>query len=540
MPDPGEIRAVTRGAQRRQLGALELRAEAEAAGKREVEGIGVPYGEVVELWPGLRESFAPGSVDADGALLFWRHIEPIGRVLEQEHRDNGWWHRSRVSETLSGEEALTLARDGVVRSFSVGFEPKEWTETRDDDGGITITHTKVKVREVSLVPIPAYENAQLAEVRQRNERTTEAMPPETMTTEEALTDVRAQLGEYGRKLELLAAGGASSSGAQHPALAFRTFGEYVKAAAAGDERALELHKLATRAITTPDVAVPMDSWVGNLAELMAARQPIARSFILRDDLPAEGMGVEYWQLGDDTTAVAEQALEGDDLAYGELGLTADRAPVRTFGGWSQISRQAIERTPVAMLDTVFSALALKYARAIELAVRAVFTASHTAALAGTANRVTMTAPYGTADAGAWLDLVLDLAELMDDRGRELTGIKVSRDVFRALADVPATDRLLVVRNAPAGTNGGGTLDVSVPEADLYGISIELVPGWTGANAAAYDRMAIRTQEAPGAPLRLQDDNVVNLTRAFSVYGYAATYLQVPGGLVAVNTAGPAV
>jgi HK97 family phage prohead protease len=537
MPNAAEaVTRATAGLQRRHLTSRALEVRAEGAGKREVEGIGVPYAEVTELWPGLRESFAPGSVEAEDALLFWRHTDPIGRVLEQENRPEGWWHRSRVSEVPEGDHALTLARDGVVRSFSVGFEPKEWTETRDDDGGITITHTKVRVREVSLVPIPAYESAQLAEVRQRHERTPEAMPP-TMTTEEALEDVRAQLGEYGRKLETLAASGAAGGAAQHPALAFRTFGEYVKAAAAGDERALELHKLATRAITTPDVAVPMDSWVANLVELMTARQPVARSFVLRDDLPAEGMGVEFWRIGDDTTAVAEQANEGDDLAYGELTLGSDRAPVRTFGGWSAISRQAIERTPVAMLDTVFSALALKYARAIELAVRAVFTASHTAALAGTANRVTMTAPFGTADAGAWLDLVLDVAELFDDRGRELTGIKVSRDVFRALADVPATDRLLVVRNAPAGTNGGGTLDVSVPEADLYGISIELVPGWTGANAAAYDRMAIRTQEAPGAPLRLQDDNVVNLTRAFSVYGYAATYLQIPGGLVAVNTAG---
>ena len=35
-------------------------------------------------------------------------------------------------------------------------------------------------------------------------------------------------------------------------------------------------------------------------------------------------------------------------------------------------------------------------------------------------------------------------------------------------------------------------------------------------------------------MRLQDENIVNLTKQFSVYGYAASYVQVPAGLAKIT------
>ncbi len=93
--------------------------------------------------------------------------------------------------------------------------------------------------------------------------------------------------------------------------------------------------------------------------------------------------------------------------------------------------------------------------------------------------------------------------------------------------------MLVVSGVPDQPGAGGTLTVDVPEANLYGLRVELVPNWTGDNVAGYDRRAIRTQEAPGAPFRLQASNIVNLSQSFSVYGYAASYQQLADGIVAV-------
>src|SRR5690606_6609467 len=77
MPD---ISKITSGLQRRDLTApLQLR-ESDEGGKREVSGIGVPYNDPIEIF-GVREEFAPGSVEADDeVMLFWRHTDPIGLV----------------------------------------------------------------------------------------------------------------------------------------------------------------------------------------------------------------------------------------------------------------------------------------------------------------------------------------------------------------------------------------------------------------------------------------------------------------------------
>src|SRR5699024_2340813 len=116
---------------------------------------------------GIREQFAPGAIDAasEGVKLFWRHRDPIGKVVESENRDDGWFHRSVISQTAQGDEAYQLARDGVIDRFSVGFEPVKQEIEEHDDGSLTITHTEVRLREVSLVPFPAYDTAKLTDVR---------------------------------------------------------------------------------------------------------------------------------------------------------------------------------------------------------------------------------------------------------------------------------------------------------------------------------------------------------------------------------------
>src|SRR5690606_1343914 len=104
---------------------------------RSVEGIGVPYGVEVEIFPGYFETFERGAVEppeGDSTKVFWRHHHPIGLVLEAEHTEAGWQlKRTRISDTPQGNEALTLAADEVITQWSVGFRPLEWTKREDED-----------------------------------------------------------------------------------------------------------------------------------------------------------------------------------------------------------------------------------------------------------------------------------------------------------------------------------------------------------------------------------------------------------------------
>jgi HK97 family phage prohead protease len=142
---------------------------------RTVHGIVVPFGQVAEVSDGgrppYREQFAPGSFARDiatragnfrGVKMLYQHnrVEPIGRATMLREDGAGLYGEFHVSDTTRGNEALSLLRDGVLDSFSVGFRPQA-QEIRD---GVTV-RTKAQLREASLVTFPAYAGALVAGVR---------------------------------------------------------------------------------------------------------------------------------------------------------------------------------------------------------------------------------------------------------------------------------------------------------------------------------------------------------------------------------------
>ena len=142
-------------------------------GERIIAGIVAPFGIVARVsdgGPSYDEQFAPGAFTrsirerGDRVKLLVMHNRqslPIGRAIRLEETPQGLFGEFRVSRTTAGDEALTLARDGTVDSFSVGFTPV--AHTGDYRSGIT--RTEVRVNEASLVGFPAYQDAKILAVR---------------------------------------------------------------------------------------------------------------------------------------------------------------------------------------------------------------------------------------------------------------------------------------------------------------------------------------------------------------------------------------
>lgn len=86
---------------------------------------------------------------------------PIGKAIALREDAAGLYGEYRISRTAEGDDALTLIRDGVVDSFSVGFRP---IKERKAGPGV-IERTEVGLKEVSVVSFPAYENAVIQGVR---------------------------------------------------------------------------------------------------------------------------------------------------------------------------------------------------------------------------------------------------------------------------------------------------------------------------------------------------------------------------------------
>jgi hypothetical protein len=146
---------------------LEVRSVAE----RLLCGVIVPFGVDQQIDVGLTERFQRGAFThqlraAHRIRLLDSHSNtagctPLGRAVELREDPKGLWGEFRVVEGNIGDHWLALAREGVMREWSIGFQPNQ---TRND--GRTRVYTRATVFETALVPEGAYGAlAQVAQVR---------------------------------------------------------------------------------------------------------------------------------------------------------------------------------------------------------------------------------------------------------------------------------------------------------------------------------------------------------------------------------------
>lgn len=190
-----------------QYRAAELRIAPDAPEDlREMEILIAPFGETAEHMFGeeryTRGVFGdpvPSSVRLKLERGLYHAGDAIGLATSIEERSDGVYGMFTVSETPSGDEALTLARDGVLGA-SAGFLIERGGLQEAEDGIMEIR--SARLAEVSLTATPAYASA--APVAVRSSETQEVLMEPTTTTEtetidrealrtEILDQVRAEL-----------------------------------------------------------------------------------------------------------------------------------------------------------------------------------------------------------------------------------------------------------------------------------------------------------------------------------------------------------
>jgi len=514
-----------------------LRIRSKDTAKREITGLGVPYGETYDSGWGWKERFEPGAIDLESnAKLYWQHREVIGRVVAKRDTADGLEITAKISDTAQGRDAWTLLEDGAVDSLSIGFEPVEWRTERADDGTETIIHTKVRDREFSLVSFPAYETAKISATRAARRPGTQEKketPVETETlTRDALEPLESGMEEIRRSIGKLEAG----TSAPAPSVPeFRSIGAFVQAVASGDETAMNLHRDFTGG--TLSDAIVKESWMGEYFKLVEDRRRIVNTFG-RKSLPATGMTVEYAKIKSDTTQVAKQENEGDTLAGpGKIVFDTASAPVETDGGYTELSFQAVQRATISTLDTLWKAMILKYARATEMRARTAYFKLMDDRLA----LAPETAPdaaldlSAAADADDFLDGVIDAALIFEERGFALEGMHASVDQFKRLNRLTDGDGRRLMNVYGTGMNMVGELNLKALDGSLANLPVSLVGSRaTRGRLAFYDSVALETLESPGAPFQLQDENIINLTKQLSLYGYTAITTPFPEAVLPVR------
>lgn len=497
-----------------------------------LSGVAVPFGVEYELCDGYREV-----VDADcdfgsrDVKLAREHGELIGRITEQTREADGLHITARIADTVTGRDVAKLIRAGVYDAFSIGFRPRANRIEERDDGTRIVHRTAVELFEVSVTGIPAYPTAKITDQRHITQEGT--MMPEDNTTIERFDALDTEIRAIKTSL--------AEMEPQAPAVlgsAYRTEGDYLKALAAGEPEARDLMKATRDLIATGDTG-NTTTWIADDLRLIEQRRKVL-NILTHDTLPATGMTLEYNVVATDTTSVSKQynntskKSEGEPLPFGKVTFGTKTADIETYGGYTTLSRQVIERSTTPMLNTALKALRNAYAKSTENAVRAYLYALIASQRDATSNANNITAPK-TLDAMSpdeWAGLIMDAAEIMDDRNCALTRLAVSKDVALALIKLKDSgNRFMDISGK--GSDTLGSFDLTGVVGDLMRVPVYVLPAATAGTAAFIDPESVTVWES-GGPTQLSDGDITHLTDSYSVYGYMAVAATRPDGLLPIK------
>lgn len=508
-----------------------------------LEGVAVPFNQRYALFSDYAEVIDP---DCDFGTrktvkVSREHGDLIGKLTDMRSEADGLHVVAKLADTESGREAAELVREGVYDGFSIGFRPVENRVIDSDDGVTEVHRRKVDLFEVAVTGIPAYPAAEITSQRSQTTTTNNESEAPSMGNDNEQRDVNERLEAFGEELRGIKATVAAGIQTDVPAELggeFRTAGDYLKALS--DERnadhaaAIDLMRQTRDQIVTGDTGNTV-AWIANDLRLIEQRRKVT-NILTRDTLPATGMSMEYNVVSEDTTAAAKQTTEGTALTFGKVKFGTKTADINTYGGYTTLSRQTIERSTTPMLNTALKALNNAYAKSTENAVRTYLYDLIKSQRDATQNPNNITAP-ATLDAmtpDQWAGLILDAAEVMDDRNAAMTRLGVSKDVALALIKLKDSgNRFMDISGK--GSDTIGAFDLTGVVGDLMRVPVYLLPKAPTGTAAFIDPTAVTVWES-GGPTQLSNTDPVNIVDNYSVYGYMAVAATFTAGLLPVKFA----
>ena len=499
--------------------------------ERTITGIAVPYNEDANIGGAYIERFAPGAIrSVEDVKIFYGHKHddlPIGKVVEGRDTEHGFEITAKIANTALGNDVLELMREGVLNKFSVGFEPIE--QVRE---GNIVTRTLVALREVSAVNWPAYSTATITQVREETinepiDEETAKNPNESEPMENTEFDVRAIQDELAELRREVVANATPSAPAAPSFMAFRSQGEFAKALATGDDRAVELYRTYSPATSADTYLAP--GWVGFINNLIDLNRP-SWNVWSKGALPADGLSVDYAKVTTNGASVGVQSTENTAINQGNIVIDNATAAVKTYAGQTELSRQLVERSSVPYLDVAFQAMSIAYAGATNAAVVTAlgaldFTGKVMDADGGTAKSIL----EGITDGAKYIKVNSGLAPEF---------ILCDPVAYKYLVSVADTAGRPLVR-LDGGSATGESIGNAAPTqlaGSIFGMPIIVDTTLSSGIAYLANSNALRVYESAGAPVRLVDDisGQSTLTNSYAVYGYAAITVPFEGAIVKLD------
>jgi HK97 family phage major capsid protein len=320
-----------------------------------------------------RTVFASESINVKPVKLLLEHdrTRPIGKMISHSATKDGIEATFKIANTMSGEDALIEATEGLRDGFSVGAMINEWS---NDNGVMRITSASLE--EVSLVTDPAIDSARVSEVAaSENEAPKEDSEPATAepdkpTEGEQVSDTTAPAPAVEEAVE------AAKVEAAAPKPAFYTAPRYeftkakyleasVRAKVFGDDDARQYVKAADDTTSNNAGLIPTRQLTEVINPLSNAVRPALDS-ISTGVLPDAGMSFEIPKI----TAVPTVEDENEGDAIVETGMTNEfiTVNVNKYAGGQTFSVELLDRSSPLFFDILVEEMEKAYLKATEVAI----------------------------------------------------------------------------------------------------------------------------------------------------------------------------
>lgn len=342
--------------------------------RRTIMGLAAPYGPEATTMDGTRVRFAPGSLPTDGRapklLQYHDTTRPIGVVTSRVEvlggDAPGMYFEARISDIPAGNDALTLAMDGVLDAVSVGIVPTEYTY--DENGVMVVTASRWD--ELSMVPLPAFETSRIHQIAAQASNIPVEDEPDAAQNEPEPTEKEPQMDHVDTPANVEAATPVTPLFAQARAVAPKlpTPAEYMAAYAAGTAAFAEMNARINAAapnITTTDTpGILPEIITGSTYDSLNPIRPFVTAIGTRA-MPTAGATFRRPKIG--TRPVVSQQPTGENNTLDPSTVTVLNTDVqkRTFGTYVVLSEQDLDWSDPASISIVLEQLAIAYGQATD-------------------------------------------------------------------------------------------------------------------------------------------------------------------------------
>lgn len=541
---------------------------------RTVEGLLVPYG-VPGDTSGGSYAVEPGAFELPADLsrikLLYGHDRerPIGYLTATRDDGRGLWGTFAIASGTDGDAALQAVRDRIRDGLSYEVSRVRYSADRKRVVG-------ARLDAVALCSVPAYDDARAVAASRNGDAMSIEQAREILADRSRSAQLRAAAAAFllaapdatdadratAREAQIAAAGpdddgqddgqdddgqgddgqgdgsagttgtaaAASVSAGRAPAGVGTMTGRRGRATLTAEQAVDRMAAALRGAVDAGQVnaaladVIPANDggqgfmgrgqWIGELWSAQNVRRPFIESFGPTARLTS-GVKVHGWRWVN-KPEVGPWSGNKTEIPTNPVSTEPADAPIeRTAGGWD-VDRIYFDLGDAGFLQSFLAAATQDYGRKSEIA----FAADVLAAAS--------VAPDPADDMLTALDIA---ARALTMRGAAVSSIAMSVDLWTEYLGMTTAE-------APWWLAKSGSVDLRTSETNVsQNLSIFAAPNLPAGTLIAGDRQALTYHEASPAPIRVQAVNVPQGGIDLGVYGYHATLVHDPTGLVRVNVAG---